>query len=184
MAAPHSKQALRVSALAARAACDPGWGAALPAHAASWPEPGAAVAGFWPLDGEIDTRALLGAWHERGCTVLLPRTGPRGRPLSFHRWQPGAPMLPNRFGTLVPDGPAVVPDAVLVPLLAFDGAGRRLGYGGGYYDRTLAALPGVRRIGCAFAAQRVACVPTEPHDIPLPAVLTERGIERFEVHPP
>ena len=72
---------------------------------------------------------------------------------------------------------------MLVPLLAFDQSGRRLGYGGGYYDRTLAALPGRVVMGCGFAAQRVACVPVEPHDITLPAVLTERGVERFKDAP-
>ena len=89
-------------------------------------------------------------------------------------------MITGRFGTLWPAGPAEEPDALLVPLLAYDGEGRRLGYGGGYYDRTLSALRGRALMGCGFAAQRVACVPVEAHDIRLPAVLTERGIERFE----
>ena len=182
MAAPHlisSKAEARSAALARRAACDPAWGAALPAHAAGWPVPGAAVAGFWPLPGEIDTRPLLHAWHTRGLTVLLPRTPPAGERLTFHLWHPGAELLPGRFGTLAPAGPPMEPDALLAPLLAFDAAGRRLGYGGGFYDRTLAALPGRAVLGCAFAAQRVGCVPAGPYDIRLPAVLTERGIERF-----
>ena len=182
MAAPHLhllKSEARTAALAARGACDPAVGACLPGHAAGWPVPGRRVAGFWPMGGEIDTRPLLHAWHARGCRVLLPRTPPRGGPLTFHPWAPGAPLHPGRFGTLEPGGPAEEPDALLVPLLAFDGAGRRLGYGGGYYDRTLAARPGRPVLGCGYAAARAGCVPAGPHDITLPAVLTECGIERF-----
>lgn len=183
MAAPYltsAKSAARRLARMARASCDPAWGRALPDHAAGWPLPGMAVAGFWPLPDEIDTRPLLRAWHEAGCRVLLPRTGAAGQPLTFHAWQPGTVLVPGRFGTMAPEGPAMVPDALLVPLLAYDGAGRRLGYGGGFYDRTLAALPGRALLGCGFSAQKVAHVPAGPHDIRLPAVVTERGIERFE----
>lgn len=78
-----------------------------------------------------------------------------------------------------PVGEPGVPDMLLVPLLAWDGQGRRLGYGGGYYDRTLAALPGCRTIGCAYAAQQVAEVPAGPHDRPLDAVATEEGLTSF-----
>ncbi len=85
-------------------------------------------------------------------------------------------LLPERFGTVRPVGGPLVPDLLLVPLLAFDGQCRRLGYGGGFYDRTLAALPGRPAIGCAFAAQRVDCVTAEAHDMRLDAVATERGL--------
>ena len=86
-------------------------------------------------------------------------------------------MRPEKFGTQRPaaDDP-LTPDFLFVPLLAFDRAGRRLGYGGGYYDRTLAALPGADWIGVAFAAQEVASVPAGPHDIPMPRVATDQGI--------
>ena len=137
--------------------------------------PGAMVAGFWPLAGEIDVRPLLMALHEAGHPLCLPRTPPRGQPLAFHRWRPGDALRAGRFGTFAPDGPLAVPDLLLVPLLAFDRSGRRLGYGGGYYDRTLAGLPGARTIGCAFAAQEAACVPAGPADILLGAVATELG---------
>ena len=103
----------------------------------------AAIAGFWPMGREINIRPLLVALAESGRAVLLPETPPRGQPLRFRRWRPGCAMVPERFGTLRPDGEVAVPGLLLVPLLAFDRAGRRLGYGGGYYDRTLAALPGV-----------------------------------------
>ncbi len=143
------------------------------------PQPGQVVAGFWPLPGEIDVRPLLHALSARGHTVALPQTPPRGQPLSFHAWQPGMDLQPGRFGTLHPDGPALTPDLLLVPLLAFDHTGARLGYGGGYYDRTLAALPGRLAIGCAFAAQEVAQLPIEPTDIRLSAVLTECRLHVF-----
>ena len=85
-------------------------------------------------------------------------------------------MVAERFGTMRPEGAVGVPDVLLVPLLAFDARCNRLGYGGGYYDRTIALLPGVRTIGCAFAVQQVDAVPVLPHDRSLDAVVTERGV--------
>ena len=125
---------------------------------------------------EIDIRPLLTALAGLGYAVVLPETPPRGQPLLFRRWQPGSVMVPERFGTLRPDGDVATPDVVLVPLLAFDLAGRRLGYGGGYYDRTLASLPNARTLGCAYAMQQVETVPAGPHDVCLQAVATERGV--------
>jgi 5-formyltetrahydrofolate cyclo-ligase len=189
MAAPQprldieaAKRAARAAARAARAGCDPGWGAALAAHvlAELAIAPGVSVSGFWPMPGEIDIRPLLAALHARGHDILLPQTPPRGEKLIFRHWRPGATMLAERFGTLRPDGPEGVPALLFVPLLAFDRTGHRLGYGGGYYDRTLAALPGARAIGCAFAAQEVLAVPAGAHDMRLDAVATERGILRFK----
>jgi 5-formyltetrahydrofolate cyclo-ligase len=187
MAAPHpsdpadAKRDARQAALTARAGCDPAWGVRLAAHVMREipPPPGAVVSGFWPLEGEIDIRPLLEALHDRGHRIVLPATPPRGQPLSFHLWQPGAPMIRERFGTLRPEGPALAPDILFVPLLAFDRRGRRLGYGAGYYDRTLAGLPGRTAIGCAFAAQELDEVPVGPYDAPLSAVATERGVLRF-----
>jgi 5-formyltetrahydrofolate cyclo-ligase len=175
-----AKRAARARALAARVGCDPALGAALAEHVlADLPPPaGAAVSGFWPMAGEIDIRPLLTALHALGHVVLLPETPPRGEPLIFRRWQPGAPVLRERFGTFRPDGPVGRPDWLLVPLLAFDRAGHRLGYGGGYYDRTLAGLPGAVAIGCAFAAQEMDAVPAGGYDARLHAVATERGVIR------
>jgi 5-formyltetrahydrofolate cyclo-ligase len=140
--------------------------------------PGTPVSGFWPLPGEIDIRPLLTALHGRGHPVLLPVTPPRGQPLTFRRWTPGAALLRERFGTHcpAPDAPEGVPRTLFVPLVAFDRTGRRLGYGGGYYDRTLGALPGARAIGCAFAAQELDAVPADHYDVRLSAVATERGV--------
>jgi 5-formyltetrahydrofolate cyclo-ligase len=142
------------------------------------PEPGAVVAGYWPLGTEIDIRPLLIAMHDRGNAVVLPVTPRRGEALTFRRWRPGDPMIAERFGTMRPSGALESPDMLLVPLLAFDAAGSRLGYGGGFYDRTLAGLPGRFRLGCAFAAQQVDAVPVGPYDMRLDAIATEHGIIR------
>ena len=134
------------------------------------------VAGFWPLPGEIDIRPLLLVLAGRGHNVALPITPAVGNPLAFARWRPGDAMVRERFGTVRSIGEPLVPELLFVPLLAFDGRCRRLGYGGGFYDRTLAALPGRPAIGCAFAVQRVDCVAAEAHDMRLDAVATERGL--------
>lgn len=177
-----AKRAARVRALAARAGCDPSWGETLAAHVlADLPLPaGAAVSGFWPMPGEIDIRPLLAELHARGHPVLLPETPPLGNPLIFRHWHPGAEMRRERFGTYRPVGGIGRPAILFVPLLAFDHSGRRLGYGGGYYDRTLAGLPGACAIGCAFAAQELDAVPAGGHDRRLDAVATERGVIRFK----
>lgn len=174
---PSSKPEQRAAAIAARAGQDPALGIHLAARLlAGWRfRPRSVVAGFWPLAGEIDIRPVLLALAGWGHPIVLPVTPARGNPLSFQRWRPGDRLTAERFGTVRPVGEPMVPDLLLVPLLAFDGGCRRLGYGGGFYDRTLAVLPGRIAIGCAFAAQRVDRVLAEAHDIPLQAVATERG---------
>mgnify|MGYP001601885619 CR=1 FL=1 len=187
MAAPHSadiialKQAARAQALAARAGRNPALGAELARHllAEMPPPPGSVVAGFWPMGEEIDIRPLLETLHARGHPIVLPETPPRGKPLIFRLWHPGMVMIPERFGTSRPSGAPAAPAILLVPLLAFDRAGHRLGYGGGYYDRTLAGLPDATAIGCAYAAQELDAVPVAEYDAPLHAVATERGLLRF-----
>jgi 5-formyltetrahydrofolate cyclo-ligase len=189
MAAPHIssdldalKAAARARAREARAGCDPDLGILLTEHVMrdAPPAADAVVAGFWPLAGEIDIRPLLVALADCGHAVLLPFTPKRGLPLDFRRWRPGDDMASGRLGTPIPLGEPMVPSFLLVPLLAFDRRGHRLGYGAGYYDRTLAALPGARTLGCAFAAQELDSVPVGPQDVALAAIATERGIIRCE----
>jgi 5-formyltetrahydrofolate cyclo-ligase len=142
------------------------------------PPSGAVVSGFWPMGEEIDIRPLLHALHGRGHMVLLPQTPRLGNPLIFRHWHPGVAMIPERFGTSRPDGEVGVPDWLLVPLLAFDRSGRRLGYGGGFYDRTLAGLPEAVAVGCAYAVQETGEVPADSLDARLDAVATELGVIR------
>ena len=187
MAAPHmsppdladAKQAMRQLALAAREVWDPvAAGLALTRHVLRdrAPPPRAVVSGFWPIGREIDIRPLLVALHERGHPIVLPVTPKRGDPLTFRLWRPGDVLQPERFGTFRPVGEPAVPDFLLVPLLAFDRRGHRLGYGAGFYDRTLAGLPGRYALGVAYAAQEVPEVPTGPSDVALDAVATDNGV--------
>ena len=186
MAAPHglspideAKRALRARMLAARAAWDPAAsGRAVTAMVLrNCPPPvGAVVSGFWPLEGELDLRPLLHALHDLGHTVVLPVTPKRGQPLTFRVWRPGDLMERERFGTPRPTGEERTPDFLLVPLLAFDRHGGRLGYGAGYFDRTLPLLPHRFALGCAFAAQEVPEVPMSPSDVRLDAVATENEV--------
>jgi 5-formyltetrahydrofolate cyclo-ligase len=179
------KAALRQASLAARVGLDPvAAGASLSEvvlrHCA--PPRAAIVAGFWPMGQEIDIRPLLRRLERAGHVLALPVTPVRGLPLTFRRWHWGQALQPGRFGTSHPpeEAPVVVPDFVLVPLLAFDRRGGRLGYGGGYYDRTLAGLPVARAVGVAFAAQEVPAVPCGPHDRMLPGIATEVGFIQTE----
>ena len=150
--------------------------------AAHWtPRPGAAVSAFWPFRSEPDTRPVMHALHARGCTVLLPVVVGRRRPLEFRAWRPGDPLEPGGFGVPAPraDAPAGVPDWLLVPLLAWDADRYRLGYGGGFYDITLAGLRASRRvcaIGVAYDGQQVERVPRGAGDERLDAIVTERRV--------
>jgi 5-formyltetrahydrofolate cyclo-ligase len=172
------KRASRQLALRLRASCDPLAGEPLASQVLQHcpPQADAVVAGVWPLPGEIDLRPLLRQLAARGHVLALPVTPKRGLPLTFRRWAPGEALAQGRFGTLHPLGPEIDPDLILVPLLAFDRRGRRLGYGGGYYDRTLAARPGAMRIGVGFAALEMDEVPVGPEDIVLPRIATEAGV--------
>ena len=174
------KAALRAAALRARARLDPGMGEDLAAIVLREmpPPPGSVVSGVWPMTGEMDLLPLMLALAGLGHRVVLPETPPLGAPLRFRIWHPGCAMVRERFGTFRPEGDYAVPDLLFVPLLAFDRSGARLGYGGGYYDRTLAALPGAAAIGFGYAAQEMERVPVDAHDRRLAFIATEREIIR------
>lgn len=138
------------------------------------------ISGFWPLKDEIDLRPLLARLHGRGWTCALPVVTGRDRPLTFRRWAPGDRLEDGGFATRqpAPGQPEVTPHVVLAPLLAFDARGYRVGYGGGYYDRTLEILRRggpVIAVGAAFAGQQVEAVPHGQYDQPLDWVVTEAG---------
>lgn len=140
---------------------------------------GGIVAAYWPIGDELDPRPLMAALAEGGGDVALPVVAAPRLPLEFRRWRPGEAMEPGAHGTWHPAATAatVVPDVLLVPLLAFDRGGHRLGYGGGYYDRTLEALRRQRQItavGLAYAAQEVSEVPADHRDQRLDWIVTEK----------
>ncbi|EKE43939.1 5-formyltetrahydrofolate cyclo-ligase [Oceaniovalibus guishaninsula JLT2003] len=170
-----AKATARRAAEARRAAVQPGPGDADLLAARLAVADASVVAGFLPIGSEIDPRPAMAALSVPVCVPVMVG---RGLPLRFRRWIPGCTLERGPFGVAVPaDGDWLVPDLLIVPLLAFDRRGQRLGYGGGYYDRTLAALRAagpVRAWGFAFAAQEVAAVPVGPHDAPLDAIATER----------
>lgn len=144
------------------------------------PRAGCSVSAYAAMGAELDPAGLIARLDREHFVTCLPVTPPLGNPLVFRTWRPGEPLVERRWGIREPadDAPAIDPDLLLVPLLAFDRQGRRLGYGGGYYDRTLARLRRLKpviAIGLAFASQEVPEVPASPHDEPLDWVLTENG---------
>jgi 5-formyltetrahydrofolate cyclo-ligase len=141
--------------------------------------PTGVVTGFWPIKDEIDIRPLMQVLADAGCQLALPVVQGKGRPLAFRSWSPGDALDAGVFGTLQPadDRASVEPDALLVPLLACDEEGWRLGYGGGFYDRTLKGLRARRRVtavGVAFNVQLVSSVPHGPDDERLDWLLTDK----------
>jgi 5-formyltetrahydrofolate cyclo-ligase len=141
------------------------------------------ISAFWPLADELDTRPLISALAARGHTIGLPVVIKRGQPLIFRQWTPDTALVQGSFRVMTPppESPEVVPSLLIVPLLAFDRAGYRLGYGGGFYDRTLHKLRGadghageVLAVGVALSAQEVASVPRDETDQPLDWIVTER----------
>lgn len=183
------KNELRAAAFARRdtltaeeraAACE-----ALALHAAQFEvDPGCIVAGFSAIRTEIDPFALMRALRARGAALALPVAIGRGEPLIFRAWTTDTVLVRGLYGILEPssDAEEVEPDIVLVPLAAFDQRGHRLGYGGGYYDRTLQGLRRSKRItaaGLAFSVQQMDRVPEDAHDEPLDLVLTERDVIDF-----
>ncbi|WP_420133800.1 5-formyltetrahydrofolate cyclo-ligase [Rhodopseudomonas sp.] len=141
--------------------------------------PNAVVSGYAPIRGELDPKPLMRALAACGARLALPAVEQPGLPLRFRAWQPGDTLQRSSLGIDEPrrDAPELIPDILLVPLAAFDALGHRIGYGAGYYDRTLDALRATRPVvtmGLAFAVQQIAAVPAAAHDVALDYVLTER----------
>lgn len=145
-----------------------------------------AVIGFcWPFKGEFDARYAVRRWRERGALAALPEVVANRAPLQFRQWWPGAPMRAGVYDIPVPDGTEVViPDIAIVPMNAFDERGYRLGYGGGFFDRTLGACAGrMIAIGVSYEMLRVDTIYPQPHDIPMDFVVTEGGIHAAGANP-
>jgi len=141
------------------------------------------IAGFWPIRSEIDILPVLEVCHERGQIVSLPVVTTNG--LVFRRWLPGDVLFRRSFGLSEPDdsSPEIKPQALLIPLAAFDRNGARIGYGKGYYDRAIASLGeanSVMTIGVAFAIQEAQSIPQEPHDRHLSVIVTETEVIRVQ----
>lgn len=141
---------------------------------------GRIVAFCWPYRSEFDARFAVRHWRERGTTAALPEVVAKATPLRFRKWWPGAPTRPGVYDIPVPDATdVVVPHAAIVPMNGFDEQGYRLGYGGAFFDRTLAALaPRPLAIGVAYELARLATIFPQPHDIPMDFVVTEAAIYR------
>jgi len=141
------------------------------------------VAGYWPIRSEIDPLPLMRMLADHGVATCLPATHKPETPLIFHQWRVGDPLIDGLYGTSEPvaTSPIVIPNVILAPLLAFDQACYRLGYGGGFYDRSLEEIRAIKgqsviAIGLAYAGQQIDTVPTGPHDAALDGVLTETGL--------
>jgi 5-formyltetrahydrofolate cyclo-ligase len=132
---------------------------------------------YWPHRREFDPTPVLDAILADGRQIALPVVTAKGQPLEFRLWRPGAAMSSGVHGIPHPaDGPAVAPDVILAPMVGFDRAGYRLGYGGGYYDRTLAAIaPRPVAVGVGFEFGRLETIDPQPHDLPMDAIVTEAG---------
>jgi len=159
----------------------PGFARAIAAFAGDVPlAPASIIGGYHALPGEADPALLLQALAARGHPVAFPRVPGKDQALDFHLVPDGESLRAGAYGIQEPPEhfPRVTPAAVLVPLLSYDRVGHRLGYGGGYYDRTLAVLQ-VPAIGIAFSGQEVISLPAGPHDMALTFILTEHGLKRF-----
>ena len=154
-------------------------------HQAWKPAAGTVISAFWPVRSEVDLRPLFHDLYERGCAIVLPVVVAKRSPLAFRLWTPATQLVNGGFGIPIPpeDSPICDPDWLLVPLLAYDEQGFRIGYGGGFYDVTLANLrrrKSVFAIGVGFDGQQVDRVPGNFNDERLDAILTERRVLLME----
>jgi 5,10-methenyltetrahydrofolate synthetase len=140
-----------------------------------------AVGFCWPHRGEYDPRPMMHFILRHGAIVALPEVTGKHEPLKFRQWWSEAPMKAGAYGIPVPDNTPLVPvEAMVIPMVGFDQRGFRLGYGSGYFDRTLvSSIPRPVTIGVAFEIARLADLHPQPHDIPMDFVVTEAGIYRM-----
>ena len=151
-----------------------------------FPELANALIGFyWPFQGEIGPHPLIRRLIERGARAALPVVVEKGQPLEFWAWRPGVPLRRGVWDIPIPVERQVVrPTALLVPLVGCDRRGYRLGYGGGYYDRTLAAMdPKPLSIGIGYEIGCLQTIHPQPHDVPMDAIVTEAGLVRADLDP-
>jgi len=136
---------------------------------------------YWPIRGELDLRDVARRHVAADSAAALPVVVEKNAPVEFWQWTHGARMQRGLWNIPVPaERRVVVPDVLLIPLVGYDAAGYRLGYGGGYYDRTLAAtVPHAFRIGVGFDDTELATIHPQPHDVPMHAIVTERRVLRF-----
>jgi 5-formyltetrahydrofolate cyclo-ligase len=139
---------------------------------------GMLVGSYQPFNCEFDPRAAMRVLRKCGTRAAFPVVVQKNQPLQFREWRPGMPMTTDVVGLPVPDGTeAVRPEALLIPLVGFDSRGYRLGYGGGYFDRTLAASTiQPLKIGVAFELSRIPTIHPQPHDAPMDFIVTEAGV--------
>ena len=139
---------------------------------------GLVIGCYIPFRGEPDLRPLLDTWRAAGADTALPVVTGHGLAMEFRSWWPGCPVVKGPFSLPMPDGtPLVIPQIVLMPPVGFDEQGYRLGYGGGYFDRTLAALsPTPIKIGVAFELSRMVSIQPQTYDIPMDFIVTELGV--------
>lgn len=139
---------------------------------------GLTISAWWPIKAELNLRHWLADLVGQGATVALPVVLTPAAPLVFRPWTPDCHMVQGFWKIPIPsEGPEVIPDVTLAPLVGWDAAGFRLGYGGGYFDRTLAALaPRLYAIGVGLQAARVQTIFPQPHDIAMDAIVTEAGL--------
>ena len=179
------KSRARIQAKRVRArAVDGGAGTAIIAHFPALRFRGQSIGGFWPIKDEIDVRPLMQVLHDMGHELSLPCTPRPGKPLTFRKWTPDDQLKKGPYGTRepFPRKEEVLPDMLLMPLLAFTAIGERLGYGGGFYDRTLQKLRAEKQVfacGVAYSAQEAALLPTGEFDMRLDGILTEKEFKAF-----
>jgi 5-formyltetrahydrofolate cyclo-ligase len=191
MSQPNSdKKSLRAAALKARDAIDPEYakmaGPEVAKHLLQCiPTLAKVIGGYYAMRSEINIGEAMVLLAQRGHVLCLPVIVKDNAPLAFRTWKPGGALEKGMYGTEIPLAmqPPQIPDAVIVPLVAFDKAGHRLGYGAGFYDQTICRLreqqKDVMIVGVGFAAQQIGHIPSEPHDQRLDAVVTEKGVVQF-----